>query len=268
MDYSTCSICKKGSCNFETRCCHFYHEVCLKLRANNNLKEYKCARCDTVVTSSRRTETFLKRVLEYDYEDLKVELQQICPLFELIISNENLPFEIIIENCIKAGWKLDDTITHYEGRLIHLLAKSKRLDLLEFIISKGADIESRDSLKETALNTAVCNNNLEMVKALVAHGANVNTNNCQDMTPIKFAARESNYEMVKFLLENGADVNGCGAEDNNTPMLLLIDVGSDFRVYDLLAEYGAKETVDTCFHAALKHYNIEWIEYLLKKVQI
>lgn len=74
-------------------------------------------------------------------------------------------------------------------------------DLLELLISHGADINSKDSDGKTLLQGAIMLNKKSAAKILIEKGAQLN--NCN----LYWAVREGNRELVELLLAKGLDVN-------------------------------------------------------------
>ena len=75
------------------------------------------------------------------------------------------------------------------------------------LIEKGADVNSKDELLNTALICAIQNNKSECVITLIDSGADVNEENISGYPPVVLATCKGNVEMVKALLGKGADIN-------------------------------------------------------------
>ena len=80
------------------------------------------------------------------------------------------------------------------------------LDMLEQVISEGADLEEKDSEGSTALQQAVTWANLDAAQMLLENGADVNTKDDWGSTPLMNAVyNDSDIDIVQLLLDNGAD---------------------------------------------------------------
>jgi len=84
-------------------------------------------------------------------------------------------------------------------------------DLVEFLLSKGANVNLKDSEGKTALLWA-SSNSLENAKILIANGAKVNEPTIDGMTPfiqstLGFSSGKVPIEMCELLRKNGAKVN-------------------------------------------------------------
>ncbi len=82
------------------------------------------------------------------------------------------------------------------------------IDLAEFLLSKGADIDEVNTTEYyggyTPLFWAVEDNNKELVSFLIQNGANVNAKSVKGQTPLSLAEKGSYAEIVDILKANGA----------------------------------------------------------------
>ncbi len=93
-------------------------------------------------------------------------------------------------------------------------AKAGKLDMLEFLLEKGADIDELgihhpsdrrcDKDDGSALHQAVRNGHDELVPFLLAKGADVNLKDVMGRTPLAFAKAKGNEKLVSMLKEHGA----------------------------------------------------------------
>lgn len=89
-------------------------------------------------------------------------------------------------------------------------------ELLNMLISSGADIEARDPDGETAL-FAVARNSIDRLgQYFIKAGANVNVRDNHGMTPLMEAASNDDDALVNLFISNGADIDavdsaGCSA---------------------------------------------------------
>ncbi|OJJ39991.1 hypothetical protein ASPWEDRAFT_96810, partial [Aspergillus wentii DTO 134E9] len=80
--------------------------------------------------------------------------------------------------------------------------------MVEYLLSKGANPDLRDSSGRTCLHYAVDRGSLGMCQALLKHGANANVRDESGQTPIHGVFRLANHLAVaQLLLDHQADVN-------------------------------------------------------------
>jgi len=81
-------------------------------------------------------------------------------------------------------------------------------EIVEYLISRGADIHRKDNNNQNALMWAAGAGNSGIVTLLIKHGADVNVSNSSDgNTPLMLAADRRSVECVRLLIESGAKVN-------------------------------------------------------------
>ncbi len=81
------------------------------------------------------------------------------------------------------------------------------IQVIAFLLDKGADIQAVNKWGRTALHYAVDGEHMEVLKLLLERGANVNGHKDFPYTPLHMAARNGSEDMVDLLLSKGADVN-------------------------------------------------------------
>jgi len=87
-----------------------------------------------------------------------------------------------------------------------LACYSDRLAISKLLLEKGANVEARDGMGNTALMGVAFKGLSGMAKLLVEeYGADVNAQNNAGGTPLTFAATFGQYDMVQFLLSHGAN---------------------------------------------------------------
>ena len=83
------------------------------------------------------------------------------------------------------------------------------LELMDWLITQGADINARDEYERTPLHYHAQVNNVEKVALLLEKGADIEAQDKYKNTPLHFA--EYNAEAAQLLIEKGADIK---AKDN------------------------------------------------------
>lgn len=265
MEGNTCGICRDESCDFETRCGHFFHEDCLRSWFGMGDRQKICPYCTTKISMSKMDEKISRIVSLSNKGAFKIEEDMVKSLLEGDLHDTEIPFEFIIEKMIAYGWSVDDSLDKENHRFIHFAAKSNRLDLVKFILLKGANVNISTKDKRTALHFAVRSENLEMVKCLVVNGVDVNFCAwCWD-APLVNAVDLLNYEIIKYLVENGADVNIIDSS-YKTPLTTAIIKDCNLDLIEFFLENGAEDSTISCLCAAIKSKNISLVKYFLEKV--
>jgi ankyrin repeat protein len=97
-------------------------------------------------------------------------------------------------------------------------------DTVEALIAAGADVnlQSRESMKVSALHSAAAAGRLDIVQLLLDHGANPNLKAESDFRVLHEAAARGNLELAAVLLKAGADINAMSA-DGKTPLAFALE---------------------------------------------
>lgn len=184
----------------------------------------------------------------------------ITPLITCIINNELHYAKFLIEkgantcNPDKNGYTPLAWAVHMENSdMIELLLanyahftlhsglmealENGNINLIKFIIEKGADVNLCDETGNNPLMHAINKRNLQIVNLLIENGAAVNYNDCGGCTPLMTAVKQQNFSIVKNLVERGADVNK--SDFSGQKALDFALKNNDFRTIELLLNYGA-----------------------------
>ena len=116
---------------------------------------------------------------------------------------------------------------------------SNAYQVAELLIAHGADVNARNNYEDTPLHEAAVRNTVQFAELLIVHGADVNARNNYEDTPLHRAAYVNSVRVVELLIAHGADVNARN-ENGNTP-LYLADLGNNSRVVQLLIAHGARK---------------------------
>ena len=108
------------------------------------------------------------------------------------------------------------------------------------LLKDGIDINEEDCFWGTPLHLAVHNGKLEIIEFLLIEGADVNSTNAEGETPI-FMICYFDKKLFKMLLDYGADLN---IKNNNGRTILDRAYEETFDdLINLLKSYGAKSTI-------------------------
>ena len=141
-------------------------------------------------------------------------------------------------------------------------------DVVELLLSAGADVNISSENGNSLLGNAVQNNNIDLVNLFLSAGADVNIKDGNGRTPLFVAVQNGNINIVKLLLDAGADVN---AKDRigMTALILAIRDGNK-EVVELLVNKGADVNAKTNsgmtpLYAAVSGNHVDIVKFLLDK---
>ena len=145
-------------------------------------------------TNNRRgDEEFHREVAQPALQgDLDTVKSQLAASPELV--NKILPFE-------EMGNQGDRTLLHYA-------VAGKQLQVVEFLVSKGADVNLQTEHVPTPLHLAAKNGDVAIAKFLIDHGAKVNAKaQGHGPTPLQEALINANRAAAELLVKSGAKSN-------------------------------------------------------------
>ena len=144
--------------------------------------------------------------------------------------------------------------------------KNGKKEEVEGLISKGADVNSKNKNNLTPLQVAILKNNVEMVEFLVDHGANINEKDPdRGGTPLDLASNLHREEIINFLKSNEAmtcdelkifSLFEAAQNGNIETLKKLISRGADINRKDRLG--------NTALHYAVVSDNFEIVKYLIE----
>ncbi|MGW6661564.1 ankyrin repeat domain-containing protein [Peribacillus sp. NPDC055009] len=93
------------------------------------------------------------------------------------------------------------------GMWLHVATKKGHLEMVEYVINKGIDIDARGgTFDASALNLAAGAGHLEIVKYLIEAGAELDESLAK-RNPLFGAIYGGHKEVVELLVENGIDIS-------------------------------------------------------------
>ncbi len=118
-------------------------------------------------------------------------------------------FDLLLEKGADFKVKKEDgTGAYYQCMLGMLFYGREGLELADFLLSKGVNVDEAPTSTEiegyTPLIFAARDNNKEVVNFLIEHGANVSAKNVDGQTPLSLAEKAGNNEIVEILKAHGA----------------------------------------------------------------
>jgi len=156
--------------------------------------------------------TIHEAVTSKDTEASNQLLKENSSMIDAQDSNGNTPLHLALTD---ANPELILALLNYRPRLdlrnnngvlpIHLAAQKHSLQIVQRLVSSGADINATDSLTGgNALHWAADGGNLEIINYLLAQGLNPNEDSIDQWKPVDKAVARGHLDALKLLLEKGA----------------------------------------------------------------
>ncbi|WP_341811499.1 ankyrin repeat domain-containing protein [Wolbachia endosymbiont (group A) of Oxytorus armatus] len=157
----------------------------------------------------------------------------------------------------------------YSVTPLHLAAGSGWLNIVEYLIDKGANVDTRDYYYQTPLYWAVRYGKLDIVKYFIGKGANFDTEDWFCWPPLYWAVESENFDIAKYIMkEKGIDVS---TRDSNGKTMFheivrfakleavkyLVGKGIDINIKD---RYG-----DTPLHWVVTRGEIDVVRYFVRR---
>lgn len=212
-----------------------------------------------------RDKATLSLLLEYGADINGTELRE-SPLVTIILRDWGIQtVEFLLDMGADAG-KLPN---FYLGEMpIEIAIRKGDAQLLDYLMSHGASLETRDHEGHTPLHRAVRSGDEAMVKTLLNKSSNIRTRTNSHETILHTAAREDHAGIIQLLLDHGVSVNDMD-RFKQTPLHVATKNGH-VRATRLLIDYGAPvDALDwvkkTPLHVAICgiHTRIEVVQLLL-----
>jgi len=134
-------------------------------------------------------------------------------------------------------------------------SRQENSELIELLIDYGADIEETDQNGETLLHKSAETGNLKLLEYLISRGLDVNKNKgsesdkWQGESPLHYAVNKEQLSAARLLIKHGANVNALeyfiGLKHTwfNTPLDLLSEK-KDCELYHFLKSKGALKSCE------------------------
>merc|ERR1712113_207668 len=138
------------------------------------------------------------------------------------------------------------------------------LDIVKYLVEKGANVDAFDDKNYTAMMHANANNRLEILKYLMEIRGGVDNQQL-----LLNACKKGHLAVVKYLLEKGANVDAHNIEESTSSLILACN-GGHLEVVKYLVEEGADVHARDSLHdstlmVACKVGHLELTKYLVEK---
>ena len=122
---------------------------------------------------------------------------------------------------------------------LYIAVDTGRKDLVELLLEEGADVNVKWGGKTLLHRASGYSGKKEIVEILLNEGLDINAKDDEGRTPLHMAVISRNKEVVEFLLAGGAEVN---IKDNNNKTPL--DLTDNEETINLLKEHAVKKDFD------------------------
>lgn len=151
---------------------------------------------------------------------------------------------------------------------LHVASFLGRIQMMETLIKKGADVNAKANNGETPLLGASLRGMLDVFRLLIGNGADVDAKDNNGDAPLRWVAYLGNVEIARYLVENGVDVNGSNI-NGYTALHQAADRGK-FGVANFLVEEGADVDAknshgSTALHMASSKGSLEIVKLLVAR---
>ena len=123
-------------------------------------------------------------------------------------------------------------------RPLIVAARLADVSVCDLLISKGAEVNARDRIGQTALMGAAARGRLELVKLLLDEGADATASDDDGFTAFKAAVKSGNVKTAQLLLDSGATLNVVGIRSGG-PLLTTACRFKNAAMAKFLVERGA-----------------------------
>lgn len=144
----------------------------------------------------------------------------------------------IIEYLISKGAQVHATGDSGQTAL-HAAALHGRLEVVEQLLKAGASVDVPDNQGYTPLHAAVRGGSAGIANRLITAGGSVEAISREGKTPLHLAAESGSVELTLLLISSGANVNHVNSQQQKTALETAAD-NKHWDIYKILRQAGAK----------------------------
>lgn len=172
-----------------------------------------------------------------------------------------------VQKLLQKGFDINKGINKEHNTCLIYASYKNRLEIVRFLLEKGADVNACNNEGFTALMYASRNNNFEVVCLLLEKGANVNKYNFYNCTALLYASYNNNLELFRLIIKTGANVNKYDSYKNTA--LMITSQNNNLEMVRLLLQQEADVNICnskgfTALDLAIKKGHYKIIEVLLE----
>ena len=147
---------------------------------------------------------------------------------------------------------------------LHVASQNCNLQVVDYLLSHGANIESKIFGGFTPLHVASYQNHLPVVEYLISHGANIESKTKEGYTPLHIASFNNHLPIVEYLISHGANIE-CKKHNGLTPLAIAASK-IHLSVVDCLISYGACICKTSNFDVNSTHWHQKSLELIQKQL--
>ncbi|KAE8599011.1 hypothetical protein XENTR_v10017018 [Xenopus tropicalis] len=179
----------------------------------------------------------------------------------LAVQNGNID---VVKACISYGAKIDLRQSD-NATALHFAATQGATEIVKFMVSSYSDdnkiVDLPDGNDETPLHKSVLFDHVELAEYLISEGANIDSEDKESRTPLLLATSCSAWKSVNLLLSKGADVKLKDHYGRNFLHLMVLQPGglknlnSEFLQMENIKKLVSDEDCEGCtpLHYACRH---------------
>ncbi len=186
------------------------------------------------------------------------------PLMHASLRSDNLEvIQFLLDNGANVNAKALDGSTALMGA-----AQYGHLSIIELLLKNGASVKDLDNNKYSALSKAAQNGHTQVVEYLVKKGVNIDQKTEDGYTPICLAMQNGHLETVKLLYENDADIHY--KTTSGISLVAMAYAAGHAEIGEFLWEKGAKNIYEvingwTPLSSAAQNGKFKSVKLLLEK---
>ena len=112
-----------------------------------------------------------------------------------------------VKAAVENGADIEERGGRLKGTALHHACSMGYFSITEYLIQRGAEVNSRDKDDSLPIHDACRRGNLDTVKFLINKGSDFTSTNKFGRTPLHVASLNGHAPLVEYLIQRGAEVN-------------------------------------------------------------